>query len=96
MYIIEGRQGAQRAAAGASTIDQLALQVVPVDRPLVFAAARFKARYPISYADAFAAAVARRYGGSLMTGDPEFKTLESEIAVHWLPTRGMAKNRGRN
>jgi ribonuclease VapC len=46
-----------------------------------------KTRYPISYADAFAAAVAKRYGDNVMTADPEFKAVEPEIAIHWLPAR---------
>jgi len=87
LYVIERRQGLQKALSDANIIDHLALEVVPVDRPLVFAAARLKARYPISYADAFAAAVAKQYRAPVMTGDPEFKALEPEIAIHWLPAR---------
>jgi ribonuclease VapC len=54
---------------------------------LVFEAAHLKARYPISYADAFAAALAKRNGAHLMTGDPEFKAVEPEVAIHWLTAR---------
>ena len=87
LYVIERRQGLQKALSDANIIEHLALEVIPVDRPLVFAAAHLKARYPISYADAFAAAVAKQYGGRVMTGDPEFKALEPEVAIHWLPVR---------
>ncbi len=87
MYVIERSDGIEEALRFAHIIDELAVQVVPVDRPLVFAAARLKARHTISYADAFAAAVAKQYGGRVMTGDWEFKSLEPEVAVHWLPTR---------
>ena len=87
LYVIERRHGVQRALSDANTIDQLALEVVPADRPLVFAAARLKARYPISYADAFAAALAKRNHARLMTGDPEFKAVEPEVAIQWLPAR---------
>ena len=45
----------------------------------------FKARFPVSYADAFSIALAKRNGARVMTGDPEFKSVESEIAVQWLP-----------
>ena len=68
-------------------MDELVVEVVPVDRPLVFAAAHLKARYPISYADAFAAALAKQNQARLMTGDPEFKAVEPEVAIHWLPAR---------
>jgi predicted nucleic acid-binding protein len=84
LYIIEREQGVQSAQRAIGIIDQLALHIVPVDRPLVFAAARFKALYPISYADAFSVAVAKLHNGSVLTGDPEFKAVEHEIGIHWL------------
>jgi ribonuclease VapC len=87
MYIVEREKGINEVEHTANIIDQLAVEIIPVDRPLVFAAARLKARYPISYADASAAAVAKRYGGRVMTGDPEFKAVEPEVAIHWLPGR---------
>ncbi len=48
------------------------------------AAARIKAEHPLSYADAFAAALAQELGASLVMGDPEFKTVESTVNVMWL------------
>jgi ribonuclease VapC len=49
-------------------------------------AASLKAVYPISYADSFAAAVAKINNACLLSGDPEFKVLESEkiIKIDWL------------
>jgi len=41
----------------------------------------------MSYADAFSVALAKRNDGRVMTGDPEFKAVEAEISVHWLPDR---------
>ena len=87
MYIIEREKGTEEAQRAANIIDQLPLRVVPADRPLVFEAAHLKARYPISYADAFAAAAAKQHGGRVMTGDLEFKAVEPEVAIHWLPAR---------
>ena len=87
LYIVEREQGLQQAQRAIGIIDQLALHVVPADRSLVFEAARLKARYPISYADAFGVAVAKRNHGRIVTGDPEFKAVEPEVAIHWLPDR---------
>ena len=84
LYIVEREQGLQKAQQAAGIIDQLALRVAPADRPLVFEAAHVKARYSVSYADAFSIALAKRNGGAVMTGDPEFKLVESEVTVHWL------------
>jgi predicted nucleic acid-binding protein len=50
----------------------------------VMAAARIKAGYAISYADAFATATARKYGALLVTGDPDFKLVEKLIDIEWL------------
>ena len=87
LYLIERERGVQPAQRAVGIIDQLALHVMPADPPLVFEAAHVKARYPISYADAFSVALAKRNHGRVMTGDPEFRVVESEIAVHWLPHR---------
>jgi len=87
LYVIEREQGFHQAQRAAGIIDQLALRVMPADRFLVFEAAHMKARFPISYADAFSVALARRNHGRVMTGDPEFKAVESEVSVHWLPDR---------
>ena len=84
LYIVEREQGLQKAQRAAGIIDQLALRVAPADRPLVFEAAHIKAGYAVSYADAFSIALAKRNGAPVMTGDPEFKLVESEVAVHWL------------
>ncbi len=52
----------------------------------LLSAARIKGRYPISYADAFAAATSIEKSASLITGDPDFKLLESDgkIKVLWI------------
>ena len=47
-------------------------------------AADFKARFKISLADAFAAALAKEKKAELVTGDREFKALEKEIKIEWL------------
>ncbi len=52
----------------------------------VLAAARLKARFPISYADAFAAATALRAGAQLVTGDDEFHARDDIVDIVWLPS----------
>lgn len=65
------------------------LQGLPIDfhstsRALADTAADFKARFKLSLADAFAAALAKEKKAELITGDPEFKAVEKEIKVGWL------------
>jgi len=57
-----------------------------IDDELLRKAAWLKANYPISYVDAFAAALAIIHNSSLLTGDPEFKKLEKKesISIEWL------------
>ena len=57
-----------------------------IDDKLLLMAATLKANYPISYADSFAAALAKINNCALLTGDPEFKILEIEgiITIEWL------------
>ncbi len=84
LFIIEREQGVHHAQRAVGIIDQLPLRVVPADRSLVFAAARVKAHHSVSYADAFAIALAQNYAARVMTGDPEFKSVETEVAIFWL------------
>jgi predicted nucleic acid-binding protein len=64
----------------------LPVTLVETTRNRVREAARIKGRYPVAYADAFAAQTARENGVPLITGDPELKVLESEgvISLIWL------------
>lgn len=78
-------------ADAVSTADRLtqelrgmAIDVVEVDWPLAREAAAFKSKGGVSYPDCFAAALAKRRKGEVVTGDPEFKRLEGEIKIIWL------------
>ena len=65
-------------------IKGLGIEVVDIDWPLTRQAAAFKASGNISYADCFAAALAKNRKAELVTGDKEFKVLEGEIKISWL------------
>jgi hypothetical protein len=47
-------------------------------------AATIKANHRLTYAGTFAAALAMREDAPLMTGDPEFRQLGDQVAIHWL------------
>ena len=87
LCITERERGATAARRTLAAVDELPVELVPVSRSAVLAAAHIKARFTISYADAFAAAAARDCGGVVMTGDPEFEPLAEArlIGVEWLP-----------
>jgi predicted nucleic acid-binding protein len=85
VYYRTGRQIHRAAAADVLTeIRRLSLTIVPVSDDLVLAAADFKMQYAISYADAFAAALADRTGATLVSGDPELEHLRDRIKIERL------------
>ncbi|RKY05306.1 PIN domain nuclease [Candidatus Poribacteria bacterium] len=63
---------------------RMPIRLVGVSRSLTLMAAGLKGRYPIAYADAFAAATAKVEGCPLLTGDPEFEALKGVIEIEWL------------
>jgi len=62
----------------------MAIEMVEVDWALTRAAATLKAKGKVSYADCFAAALAKLRKGEVVTGDPEFKHLEGDVKIVWL------------
>lgn len=64
-------------------IEALPLIVAPAD-PYVPAVVQLKAKYAVSLADCFAAALAMELKCPVLTGDPEFRQLEGEVPVEWL------------
>jgi len=78
-YITLREQGQNSADLAYSRIKAFPLTFVDhIDEDLLMTAATLKANYPISYADSFAAALAKIHKCFLLFGDPEFKVLEKE------------------
>jgi len=50
----------------------------------VWEAAKLKGEYMISYADAFAMALAREMGGEIVTRDPEIIAVFNEGRFYWI------------
>jgi predicted nucleic acid-binding protein len=86
LYITEREHSRFMALRTLAAIDQLPLHILPVSRTTVLAAAHIKARYAISYSDAFAVVTAQEHQCPLVTGDPEFRALADDglIVVEWL------------
>ena len=83
-YMIYRKRGAARADEIWSDLQQFPVAVYPVSEARVLAAARLKATHRVSYADAFSIALAQELDGTVITGDPEFKDVESLVHVMWL------------
>ena len=65
-------------------IQGMDIEFVDADWSLTRCAASYKSTGGISYADCFAAALTKTVNEELVTGDKEFKKLESEIKIAWL------------
>jgi PIN domain nuclease of toxin-antitoxin system len=87
LYIVERASGLYKTKETIATIDGLPLQIVDVHRRLAFSAAHVKAQHALSLADAFAVALAKEKNAHVVTGDPEFETVEREIPIDWLPRK---------
>jgi ribonuclease VapC len=83
-YSIVKKDGAQAWVEAAKVLQGLPVDFHSTTRALADLAADIKARFKLSLADAFAAALAKETKAELVTGDPEFKALEGEIKIHWL------------
>lgn len=62
----------------------LPIKICPCPNDLVLEASEIKAKYPIAYADAFAAATALREKAKIVTGDPDFRLLDPIVEIEWL------------
>jgi ribonuclease VapC len=85
LYVVERERGLTEVHLTIAAIGQLPIEVVDADRRLTFAAAHIKASYPLAYADCFAVSLAQEKHAAVVTGDPEFKSVETLVDVEWLP-----------
>jgi len=83
-YQVKRRFGEARAQEVERIIQTLPIKVIEADQNLTRESARIKAEKKMSYADCFAAALARLNKAELITGDREFKAVEKEIKILWL------------
>ncbi|MEE8176959.1 MAG: type II toxin-antitoxin system VapC family toxin [Acidobacteriota bacterium] len=83
-YITLRTNGPDRAEQVARLISTLPIEVIPADLELARQAAEFKAKKKMSYADCFAAALAKLQKAELVTGDKEFRQVEREVKVVWI------------
>ena len=84
VYITERERGLVQAQIVLNAVEQLPVQILEATRERVLAAAHIKATHAISYADAFVVAAAQEMRATILTGDPEFRTVEGLVSVEWL------------
>ena len=83
-YILAREISEAQADQAMTDLRGLGIEVVDADWSLTRIAGSFKARHRMSYADCFAAALAKHRKSDLVTGDKEFKQVEAELSVRWV------------
>lgn len=84
LYSISRSDSPEKAASFIEQIQSLPIEIVNVDWELTRQAAFYKTKGGVSYADCFAAALAKLRHGELVTGDREFKSLANDVKIAWL------------
>ncbi len=83
-YITKRERGKEIAEDVMRVLDSFPIEVIDVDKSVAKQAAAYKAEKKMSYADCFAAALAKIKNAPLITGDKEFKEVEGEIKIVWV------------
>jgi len=84
VYASERKRGAEEAAHRLADLRRLPITFCAATEERVLAAAHIKAKHPVSYADAFAIALAQELNATIVTGDPEFQNIEKIVKILWL------------
>ena len=83
-YIIARKTSQADADATISELHKLGIQFDNAEWKISRQAAVFKSKHKMSYADAFAAALALQKNAHLVSGDKEFKEVETDVKILWL------------
>lgn len=83
-YIVARKKGKEKAMEIMADMNHLPIEIINAETARVLAAADIKAQYPLSYGDAFVAAAAEEFSGTIVTGDPEFSQLQCRMSLLWL------------
>lgn len=76
-YMSSRKDGPVKAEIVWKALLQFPIDIIDADLEFSLAAAKIKAKYSLSYADAFAAVLTIKRKATLITGDKEFETLKS-------------------
>jgi predicted nucleic acid-binding protein len=84
LYVLLREYGQEETAKILKVIETFPIEFISVDLEITKQAAIYKAHKKMSYADCFAAALAKLKKGELVTSDKELKEVEEEIKIFWI------------
>jgi predicted nucleic acid-binding protein len=90
-YVTLGERGEEAANRLLFLVRALPATELPLDDALILPAAKIKARYKVSVADAWIAAAAQVHNLVLVHKDPEFEALEEGVSLLTLPYKSSRK-----
>lgn len=83
-YIIAREASEADADRSFRDLKQLGIEFVDADWDLTHQAAQFKSKHRMSFADCFAAALAKEKKAHLVTGDQEFREVQNDLSIIWV------------
>jgi predicted nucleic acid-binding protein len=86
IYIISRESGVREAQSIIAAIKSMPLKIESVGSDSAEAAALFKQRWKVPYADAFAGVLGESSGATLVTADNDFRLVHSGLTVEFLPS----------
>jgi ribonuclease VapC len=88
-YITQQEQGESEANQRYALLKQLPATILwEIDEPTLLTAARLKATFHISLADAIIASFAIQQKATMLHKDPEFEALADQVSLEALPYKG--------
>jgi ribonuclease VapC len=82
-YFLRKNDGPKLAETWRALSRTLTIEIETPSADDIWDAALLKGLYPIAYADAFAAALAKKHNCPLVTGDAEFRTIP-DLELDWI------------
>ena|SRR2546429_4247302 len=83
-YMLARKHDAKTAEEFLTRLPSLPFRLVLPEEQDIIAAAKLKSAHRLSYADAFAAALAVKETAALITGNPELRALVKVFTVEWI------------
>jgi predicted nucleic acid-binding protein len=83
-YIIAREISEEEANSSIKELRELRIQFEDVDWEMTQEAARIKSQQKLSYADCYAAALAKLRKADLVTGDREFAVIKNQVQIQWV------------
>jgi predicted nucleic acid-binding protein len=83
-YMLARKHDPKTAEEFLTRLPSLPIRLVLPEEEDIMAAAKLKSAYRISYADAFAAALAIKENAVVITGDPEMREMGVVLKVEWI------------